>query len=99
MIEAWGGWNLFQELLSNLKTAAQKHKVSIANIATRYILDSPAVAGVIIGTRLGIVDHRASNEQVFNLKLDRSDLDAIDAVCKKSNNLYEKIGDCGDEYR
>jgi aryl-alcohol dehydrogenase-like predicted oxidoreductase len=99
MIEAWGGWNLFQELLSNLKAAAQKHKVSIANIATRYILDSPAVAGVIIGTRLGIVDHRTSNEQVFNLKLDRSDLDAIDAVCKKSNNLYEKIGDCGDEYR
>ena len=99
MIEAWGGWNLFQELLSNLKAAAQKHKVSIANIATRYILDSPAVAGVIIGTRLGIVDHRASNEQVFNLKLDRSDLDVIDAVCKKSNNLYEKIGDCGDEYR
>ena len=99
MIEAWGGWNLFQELLSNLKAAAQKHKVSIANIATRYILDTPAVAGVIIGTRLGIVDHRASNEQVFNLKLDRSDLDAIDAVCKKSNNLYEIIGDCGDEYR
>lgn len=99
MIEAWGGWNLFQELLSNLKAIAQKHNVSIANIATRYILDSPAVAGVIIGTRLGIVDHRVSNEQVFNLKLDRSDLDAIDAVCKKSNNLFEIIGDCGDEYR
>jgi aryl-alcohol dehydrogenase-like predicted oxidoreductase len=99
MIEAWGGWNLFQELLSNLKAIAQKHKVSIANIATRYILDSPSVAGVIIGTRLGIVDHRVSNEQVFNLKLDKSDLDAIDVVCKKSNNLFEIIGDCGDEYR
>ena len=99
MIEAWGGWNLFQELLLNLKAVAQKHKVSIANIATRYILDSPTVAGVIIGTRLGIVDHRANNEQVFNLKLDRSDLDAIDTVCQKSNNLYEIIGDCGDEYR
>jgi aryl-alcohol dehydrogenase-like predicted oxidoreductase len=99
MIEAWGGWDLFQELLSNLKAVAQKHKVSIANIATRYILDSPAVAGVIIGTRLGIVDHRVSNEQVFNLKLDRSDLEVIDAVCKRSNNLFEIIGDCGDEYR
>ena len=99
MIEAWGGWNLYQELLSNLKAIAQKHKVSIANIATRYILDSPSVAGVIIGTRLGIVDHRVSNEQVFNLKLDKSDLDAIDVVCKKSNNLFEIIGDCGDEYR
>ena len=99
MIEAWGGWNLFQELLSNLNTIAQKYNVSIANIATRYILDSPTVAGVIIGARLGIVDHRVSNEQVFDLKLGRSDLDAIDAVCKKSNNLFEMIGDCGDEYR
>ncbi|MGA9316602.1 MAG: aldo/keto reductase, partial [Nitrososphaeraceae archaeon] len=42
MIEAWGGWNLFQELLSNLKTISQKHKVSIANVATRYILDRAA---------------------------------------------------------
>jgi aryl-alcohol dehydrogenase-like predicted oxidoreductase len=99
MIDAWGGWNLFQELLSNLNTIAQKYNVSIANIATRYILDSPTVAGVIIGARLGIVDHRVSNEQVFNLKLGNSDLDAIDAVCKKSNNLFEMIGDCGDEYR
>ncbi len=99
MIEAWGGWNLFQELLSNLNAIAQKYNVSIANIATRYILDSSTVAGVIIGARLGIVDHRVSNEQVFNLKLGRSDLDVIDAVCKKSNNLFEMIGDCGDEYR
>jgi hypothetical protein len=31
--------------------------------------------------------------------LDKSDCDAIDAVCTKSNNLYQIIGDCGDEYR
>ena len=99
MIEAWGGWNLFQELLASLNNIAQKHKVSIANVATRYILDSPAVAGVIIGARLGIVDHILSNEQPFKLRLDRSDLDAIEVVCKKSNNLFEAIGDCGDEYR
>jgi aryl-alcohol dehydrogenase-like predicted oxidoreductase len=99
MIEAWGGWNLFQELLSNLKTIAQKHKISISNVATRYILDKATVAGVIIGTRLGIVEHRINNTQVFNLRLDKSDLDVIDAVCTKSNNLFEVIGDCGDEYR
>jgi len=99
MIEAWGGWNLFQELLSNLKTISQKHKVSIANVATRYILDRAAVAGVIIGTRLGIVEHRVNNTQVFNFRLDKSDLGAIDAICTKSNNLFEEIGDCGDEYR
>ena len=51
MIDAWGGWSLFQELLSTLNKIAQKYKVNIANVATRYILDNPAVAGVIIGAR------------------------------------------------
>ena len=99
MIDAWGGWSLFQELLSTLKRIAQKHNVTIANVATRYILDKSAVAGVIIGVRLGIVDHRTSNTQVFNFIMDKSDCEAIDAVCAKSNNLFEIIGDCGDEYR
>ena len=99
MIDAWGGWNLFQELLSTLKRIAQKYNVNIANVATRYILAKSAVAGVIIGVRLGIVDHRNSNAQVFNFSLDKSDSDDIDAVCTKSNNLFEVIGDCGDEYR
>ena len=99
MIDAWGGWNLFQELLSTLKRIAQKYNVNIANVATRYILAKSAVAGVIIGVRLGIVDHRNSTAQVFNFSLDKSDSDDIDAVCTKSNNLFEVIGDCGDEYR
>jgi aryl-alcohol dehydrogenase-like predicted oxidoreductase len=99
MIDAWGGWNLFQELLSTLKRIAQKYNVSIANVAIRYILDKSTVAGVIIGVRLGIVDHRNNNMQVFNFSLDKTDCDAIDAVCTKSNNLFEIIGDCGDEYR
>jgi aryl-alcohol dehydrogenase-like predicted oxidoreductase len=99
MIDAWGGWNLFQELLVNLNRIAQKHGVSIANVATRYILDKPGVAGVIIGVRLGIADHISNNLQVFNLTLDKSDINDIENVCTKSDNLFEKIGDCGDEYR
>ena len=99
MIEAWGGWNLFQELLSVLNKIAQKHNVNIANVATRYILDKPAVAGVIIGVRLGIIEHRDSNAQVFNFNLDKSDVNNIDTICAKSRNLFEAIGDCGDEYR
>jgi len=99
MIDAWGGWNLFQELLLALKKIAKKHDVSIANVATNYILAKPVIAGVIIGVRLGIVEHRNDNTQVFNFNLDKSDRDAIDAVCAKANNLFETIGDCGDEYR
>jgi aryl-alcohol dehydrogenase-like predicted oxidoreductase len=99
MIDAWGGWNLFQELLSTLNRIAQKYNVSIANVATRYILDKSAVAGVIIGARLGISDHINNNAQVFTFSLDKPDYNDIDAVSKKSNNLFEIIGDCGDEYR
>src|SRR5438874_1808594 len=99
MIDAWGGWNLFQELLSTLKRIAQKYNVSIANVATRYILDKSAVAGVIIGARLGLVDHRNDNTQVFNFSLVKSDYDDIDTISTKSNNLFDTIGDCGDEYR
>jgi len=99
MIDAWGGWALFQELLSTLNRIAQKCNVSIANVATRYILDKAAVAGVIIGARLGISDHISNNALVFNFSLDKSDYNDIEAVCTRSNNLFETIGDCGDEYR
>jgi aryl-alcohol dehydrogenase-like predicted oxidoreductase len=99
MIDMWGGWNLFQRLLSTLSSIAKKHNVSIANVATNYILAKATVAGVIIGVRLGIVDHINDNGNVFNFSLDNSDRDSMDAVCEKANNLYEVIGDCGEEYR
>jgi len=99
MIDAWGGWNLFQELLHTLSDIAKKHNSSIANISTKFILDKPTVAGVIIGARLGISEHRKDNLKVLDLNLDSEDLSMINAVTKKSNNLFEIIGDCGDEYR
>ena len=70
MIDAWGGWGLFQELLASLERIADKHHVSLANVAVRYILDRPAVAGVIVGTRLGVADHREENARVFSFALD-----------------------------
>jgi aryl-alcohol dehydrogenase-like predicted oxidoreductase len=99
MIDAWGGWKLFQELLLTLHQIAQKHGASIANVATRYILDRPAVAGVIIGARLGIVDHRGDNAHVFDFRLDKDDANGIEEISKKSYDLFDRIGDCGDEYR
>jgi aryl-alcohol dehydrogenase-like predicted oxidoreductase len=59
------------ELLSILNRIAQKYNVSIANIATQYILDKSPVAAVIIGVRLGIVDHINNNSQVFTFSLDK----------------------------
>ena len=99
VIDAWGGWNLFQELLHALNEIAIKHGSSIANVATRYILDKPAVAGVIIGARLGISENRSDNLKVFSLRLDKEDYGKIKNVTSKSKDLFTVIGDCGDEYR
>src|ERR1700748_2465634 len=57
MLDAWGDWRLFQELLAVLQQIADKHRVSIANVGLRYVLDRPAVAGVIVGARLGVAQH------------------------------------------
>jgi aryl-alcohol dehydrogenase-like predicted oxidoreductase len=99
MIDAWGGWDLFQELLAVLKQIADKHRVSIANVGVRSILDRPAIAGAIVGARLGVVDHISDNTRVFGCALDGDDVAAIEAVLTKSRNLMQLIGDCGDEYR
>lgn len=99
MIDTWGNWNLFQKLLLVLDNIAKKHRASIANVATNYILSKATVAGVIIGVRLGIIDHIDDNSNVFSFNLDDSDLESINQVCENANNLYEIIGDCGEEYR
>lgn len=99
MIDAWGGWSLFQELLALLKQIADKHAVSIPNVAVRYILDKPTVAGVIVGARLGVSEHIEDNARVFDLTLDAEDNKRLNAVLNQSRDLYQLIGDCGDEYR
>jgi aryl-alcohol dehydrogenase-like predicted oxidoreductase len=99
MVDAWGGWALFQELLQTLHGIAQKHDVSIANVAVRYVIEQPAVAGAIVGARLGVSEHIAANARVFNFALDAEDYAQIETVTSKSRDLFQVIGDCGDEYR
>jgi aryl-alcohol dehydrogenase-like predicted oxidoreductase len=99
MIDAWGGWTLFQQLLVVLDEIARKHSASIANVATRYILDQPAVAGVILGARLGLSAHIEDNAHAFSVSLDADDLNRIESVLANSRDLFAAIGDCGDEYR
>ena len=99
MVDAWGGWTLFQELLQALKRIGDRHRASIANVAVRYILDRPTVAGVIIGVRLGASDNRDDNARILDFTLDEEDHLQIQGVLDKSRDLYALIGDCGDEYR
>lgn len=49
-MKAWGNWALFQTLLAVLRDVGDRHGgVSIANVATRWVLDHPFVGAVIIG--------------------------------------------------
>ncbi|XP_010686056.2 flagellar radial spoke protein 5 isoform X1 [Beta vulgaris subsp. vulgaris] len=99
MIDAWGGWSLFQTLLQVLNKVARKHGVSISTVAVKYILDQPAVAGSMVGVRLGLSEHIKDVNAVFSLVLDEEDVDSIREVSSRGKDLMRVIGDCGDEYR
>ncbi|KAB2614967.1 perakine reductase [Pyrus ussuriensis x Pyrus communis] len=99
MVDAWGGWSLFQALLQTIKGIATKHGVSIANVAVKYVLDQQAVAGSMVGVRLGLSEHIQDCNAVFSFTLDEEDRSSIKEVTKKGKNLLQVIGDCGDEYR
>jgi aryl-alcohol dehydrogenase-like predicted oxidoreductase/enamine deaminase RidA (YjgF/YER057c/UK114 family) len=95
-IDTAGGWSKFQNLLRVLDKIANTHKTSIANIASRYMLEQPAIGGVIIGARLGISEHIQENVTLFSLSLDE---DSKINIKQALDSLEPIPGDCGDEYR
>lgn len=78
IIDDFGGWDLFQELLQVLDTAATKHGTDIATVASRAMLDRPQVAAVIVGAIN--TAHLQAHEQIGSIQLDAEDLGAIAAV-------------------
>jgi aryl-alcohol dehydrogenase-like predicted oxidoreductase/enamine deaminase RidA (YjgF/YER057c/UK114 family) len=95
-VDVIGGWAVFQDILAALASVAQKHAVSLANVATRWVLDQPAVAAVIVGARLGEREHRDDNVRVFSFALDAEDRRVIDHALAATRRVP---GDCGQEYR
>jgi aryl-alcohol dehydrogenase-like predicted oxidoreductase/enamine deaminase RidA (YjgF/YER057c/UK114 family) len=95
-INVAGGWEVYQNMLRTVDRVARRHGVSMANVASRYILEEPAVGGVIIGARLGKSEHIQDNLRLFQFSLDEPSKSEIgDALAK----LEPIPGDCGDEYR
>lgn len=95
-IQVVGGWEALQRVLRTARAIADRHGASIANVATRYILDAPAVGGVIIGARLGERAHLEDNARLDALALTPEDRAALATVLA---TLTAVPGDCGDEYR
>lgn len=86
-----GGWEWFQSLLLVLKGVAVKHDASIANVASRWVLDKPSVAGIIVGARNA--NHVKDHVQLVGLRLDEEDLGRIDEVLATGKQAE---GDCYD---
>ena len=95
-IDEAGGWAPFQNLLTALKQTADEHRVSMANIASRFILEQPAVGAVIIGARLGESEHIQNNRAILNFTPKE---ECWHAIRETLNDLTPIPGDCGDEYR
>jgi len=95
-IDAIGGWTALQAILGAAAAIARKHGVSVSNVATRWVLEQPAVAAAIVGARLGEREHRADNVRVFAFALDAEDRERLDHAFAQSSL---PPGDCGDEYR
>ena len=69
---------------------------SVANLACRYVLDQPAVAGIIVGARPSERRHIESNLGLFRFALDAEARRDLEAACEALDPIP---GDCGDEYR
>ncbi|WP_137130986.1 aldo/keto reductase [Rhizobium sp. FY34] len=95
-IDTAGGWAVYQGILAAASDIARKHGVSVSNVASRWVLEHPAVAATIIGARLGENEHRDDNLKVFTFTLDEDDKALLEDAFAASTAIP---GDCGDEYR
>jgi aryl-alcohol dehydrogenase-like predicted oxidoreductase len=90
IIEDFGGWELFQELLQALSRVAAAHASDIASVATRVMLDKDQVAAAIVGAIN--TSHLAAHEQIGSLRLSTEELASI------ANVVRRRQGPAGDVY-
>ena len=90
IIDDFGGWDLFQELLAVLRRIADRHDSDIASVASRFMLDRPAVAAIIVGARNRA--HLADNVVLTEIALTAADRAEIAGV------LSRRQGPLGDTF-
>ncbi len=91
MIDDFGGWDLFQELLGTLEKIAQIHGVSIGQIASSWTLHQPGVAAVIVGATS--TRHLAENLRIPNIQLSSHDLEAIRRITDQRSGPHGDVYD------
>jgi aryl-alcohol dehydrogenase-like predicted oxidoreductase len=91
IIDEFGGWALFQKLLATMARIGERHDVDIGQVALRWTLDRPGVAGCIVGATS--TRHLAANLRVFDFALTEQDRAELAEVTD------ERIGPPGDCYQ
>ncbi len=91
-----GGWDGLQRVLRAARTVADRHGVSITNVACRYVLEQPSVGGIIVGARLGSSEHIDDTLRLFSFSLSDADHAELEAAVARLETLP---GEPGDEYR
>ena len=89
IIDDFGGWERFQALLAALKVIADRYRVGLGEVAVRWVLDRPLVAGCIVGATS--TRHLARNVGLFDFKLTVEDHAALEAVIAGGAQVQ---GDC-----
>ena len=89
IIDDFGGWPRFQALLDVLDAIAKRHRVDLASVAIRYVLDKPEVAVAIVGARDAAHLHGLTQA----VTLDESDRAAIARIVSQAPGPR---GDCYD---
>jgi aryl-alcohol dehydrogenase-like predicted oxidoreductase len=91
IIEDFGGWGLFQELLSVLRRIAVANDTDIASVATRVILDRDQVGAAIVGAVN--TSHLLAHVQIGELRLNADELSLIASVTSRrrgpSGDIYD----------
>ena len=90
IIDDFGGWELFQELLVVLDQIAKDHGSDIASISSAWSLQRPGVKAVIVGARN--LDHLNHNLEIPGIVFSAEELKSIDRV------LNQSTGPEGDVY-
>lgn len=90
IIEEFGGWDLFQELLRVLRVIARRYSVDVATVASRAMLARRQVASIIVGARNS--KHLNANVAITKLVLASTDYAEINEV------LGHRRGPLGDVF-
>jgi aryl-alcohol dehydrogenase-like predicted oxidoreductase len=91
IIEEFGGFKLFQNLLQTLDSVARKHNAGIADVAANYVLQQKAVAAVIIGARNS--KHLQNLRKLSKLELNTKEIEHIRAAINRGSDVPGDVYD------